>query len=161
MGEGAPCGCLTTERCNLDSAGCMAKQIQVTGIGQRWAGGLSSRTDKIRAGIDAVTESPGRKAAAQADVWANNTVAAKEKFRANVGAVTLEDWKSATAAKVDRVTSGAQAAADKFETKMGPVIAHLQTGLNRLDGMPRGSLDQNLERANTLARHMASFKRNR
>lgn len=137
----------------------MARQIQTSGIGSRWATGLSSRTDKIRTGIENVTESPGRKAAAQKDVWASNVIAAKELWAARVGAVTTEDWKQATLAKVDRVASGAQAAAEKFETKMGPVIAHLQTGMNRLDGMPRGSLDQNLERANTLARHMAAYKK--
>jgi hypothetical protein len=123
-----------------------------------WATRLGQSTDKINRGIQRVQQAPGAKAAAQADVWASNTAAAKEKFRRNVGRVSLGDWQAATQAAVGRVAEGAARKQGKFQAAITPVFAHMANVLASVDNMPRGSFEQNLARMNAMARGMHQYQ---
>jgi hypothetical protein len=111
-----------------------------------WASRLAASGDKIKRGIDAVTTAPGALAARQADTWANNTMSAKSKFARNVGAVTLDAWRTATETKgIPRIATGAQAAQPKmaaFMTSFLPFVASAKASLS-----PRGTYEQNKARA--------------
>ena len=127
-------------------------------VATNWVNGLSSRTDKIRAGIAAVTVAPGQLAARQADVWAQNTVAAKARFARNVGNVSLGAWQTAASTKgVDRIASGAAAAHDKqvaFYQKLLPFIAQAKASLPA-----RGTYEQNKTRATAMMDKMHAFQK--
>jgi hypothetical protein len=124
----------------------------------RWESGLASATQKITEGIDRVTVSPGAKAAQQADVWAINVAAAKEKFRRNVGSVDLATWQQQTKAAVGNVASGATRKKATFATKLQPVFQHMATVLARVDNMPRGTYEQNKARAIAMMDGMHSYR---
>ena len=127
-------------------------------IAARWAQNLAGSTQKIKDGINSVTVAPGQAAARQVDVWAQNTMSAKDKWKARVASVSLADWQAAAAGRgVDRIGSGAQAAIPKFQSFMTQFMPFVQAGRNNLP--PRGTLDQNINRAVAMMRHNASFKR--
>jgi hypothetical protein len=121
-----------------------------------WVAGLSSKQEKMRRGIESVRTSPGQLAAAQVDVWANNTMAAREKFRRNSAAVSLEDWRSQAIAALPNVAAGAQRKQAIFAQKIAPVLAHIAAGKDRLPA--RGSYEQNKARATAWMDHMHSYQ---
>lgn len=128
-------------------------------IAANWASRLAASTQKIQDGVNSVTVAPGQAAARQSDVWVQNTTAAAAKWKRNVAAVSLSDWQSAMINKgVSRIASGATAAQPKFQSFMSQFLPYVQSGAANLPA--RGTLDQNINRAVTMMRHNAAFKKN-
>lgn len=126
-------------------------------IATNWANNLAGATSKITAGVNAVTVAPGLAASRQANVWAQNTIAAQAKWQSRVAAVPLSDWQQATITKgVPRIATGATAAQPKFSQFMTKFLPHLAAGKAALPA--RGTLDQNVNRAVQMIRHNATFK---
>lgn len=129
-------------------------------IADRWASRLGNATTEIAAGIDRVTVAPGQTAAAKADKWEQNTLAAKAKWKARVAGTSLEAWK--TAAKtigVSRIASGANAKKGKmaaFLVEFGP---HLDALASKLQSMPDNTFEQRMQRMVAAATHNHTFKR--
>jgi hypothetical protein len=127
-------------------------------IAANWANRLGSSSDKIKAGIQAVSVAPGVAAARQKAVYAQNTAAAVDKWAARSAAVPLATWQDAAINKgVQRIGTGAQAAQGKFSQFMGELLPHIDRTKAALQ--PRGNLDQNLNRMVAFARGMSTFKR--
>lgn len=125
-------------------------------IAANWASRLAGSTQKITDGINAVTVAPGVAAARQKDVWLQNIQASQAKWARNVAAVSLTDWQQMTIQKgVPRIASGATAAQPKFQTFMSKFLPHVMAGKASLP--PRGTLDQNINRAVAMMRHNAKF----
>ena len=132
----------------------MAKDPQAAA--QRWAQNLAGAGDKIREGVNAVQVSPGTLAARQADVWASNTAAAKQKFARNVGKLQLGDWQASMNNKgVNRIAEGAQQAQPKMAAFLTSFLPHVEAGVRSLP--PRGGLEQNITRMTAMVRHNAKF----
>lgn len=126
-------------------------------IAANWAARLGQSTSKITAGVNAVSVAPGVAAARQADVWVNNTTAAKGKWQRRVQAVSLQDWQAAMNGKgVQRIGPGATAAEGKFAAFMSQLLPHISAGQAKLQ--PRGTFDQNVARMVAWSNHMHSFK---
>ena len=133
-----------------------------TAAANKWQNRLSQAASDgtLDRGVQSVTVSPGQAAARQADVWAQNTVAAKSTWTKNVQ-VPLEQWKSDMLTKgKERIATGAAQAEPKmaqFLTKLAPVINNAKASLPA-----RGSYAQNKQRATAMmdALHAAkgSFK---
>jgi len=128
----------------------MAK-LDAGSVAAKWAARTQAAIPDYTAGVNAVSQPPGRAAAAQADVWAGNVAAAKAKFAKNVGAVTLEEWKSASTGK------GAQRIAQGVTDAQGKMAAFMTTHLQIVDRVkgslpPRGSKEQNIQRAVAMMR---------
>ncbi len=127
-----------------------------TQVAADWASRLAASGDKIQRGVQAVQTSPGQLAARQADVWANNAMAAKSKFARNAARVSLGDWQQAMITKgVPRIATGAQAGQAKM-------AAFLQSFLPFVEGVrrslpPRGTLDQNIQRMVANARAISQY----
>ncbi|HEX3513866.1 MAG TPA: hypothetical protein VHT26_07695 [Trebonia sp.] len=125
-------------------------------IAANWASRLAASTQKITDGINGVSVAPGVAAARQKDVWLQNTQAAQAKWARNVASVSLSDWQQMTISKgVPRIASGAQAAQPKFQAFMSKFLPYVQSGKASLP--PRGTLDQNINRAVAMMRHNAKF----
>lgn len=81
------------------------------------------------------------------------------RFRTAVQAVTDAQWKAAAVAKASNWSSGVQMAGPKYQqsytTKLLPMV---EAGLAAIQGSPRGSLAQNLERARLFATAVADAK---
>jgi len=128
---------------------------------EKWAGNLSAATEAIRKGVARVTKSPPQAAAEQADLWQTkvSSAEAKEKFKANAGAVSNQEWQNKmTTVGLPRIASGAQAGKGKQEQHLARFFPYLQQGMDALP--PRGTLEQNLQRSNQMARHNAGYRKN-
>lgn len=127
-------------------------------VGRKWSQNLAGSTEQIRAGVQAVQTAPGTLAARQADVWQNNTIAAKGKYIRGVQSVSLADWQQATIGKgLQRIASGAQASEPKFVAAMTRLLPYIEQGVRGLP--PRGNLEQNKQRALAMITHMANYNR--
>lgn len=133
-------------------------------VANNWANGMAQAGEKIRQGIQAVTESPTHLAARSIDrmVAGIQRAAAEGKIQRGLEAVSLEDWKRAALEKgVGRVGAGATAAKPKMQVFFEEFLPHLERGQAALASMPRGDIEANIARANAMMRHNATFKRTR
>ena len=124
----------------------------------KWAQGLSAATERITAGVNAVTSSPGQAAARQKGVYAAQVAANADKWATRVAAVSTADWQQAVITKgIPRIAGGATAAQPKMADFMGQLLPHIASTKNALPA--RGSLDQNIARMTAFTRGMAGFRR--
>lgn len=118
---------------------------------QNWLSGMQSATPKYVAGINAVTTAPGVAAARQADVWVQNTAAAKGKFQKNVAAVDLGSWQASARDKgAPRLASGAAASQQKMANALNQILPQIASIKQSLP--PRGTLEQNIARMTAYVR---------
>lgn len=123
-----------------------------------WASRLSGSTEKIKAGIQAVTVAPGVAAARQKDVWLQNVTASAPKWATNTAAVSLQEWQTAAIEKgANRIGPGAQAAQAKMANFLGQLFPHIERVRSTLPA--RGNLDVNINRMVAFARGMSTFKK--
>lgn len=134
----------------------MAKSPQQ--IAQNWASKMAGAAANATAGAQAVTVSPGQKAAAQKGAYTSGVANAADKWATNVGAVTTQQWQQAYIQKgVPRMASGAQAAQPKvaaFQQQLQPFQQALQASLP-----PRGPAGSNDQRMLAWSAGMRQFKK--
>ena len=131
-------------------------------IAQKWARDLAASTETIRTGVEAVTESPTSKAAARADAYLRGVqqAVADGKWQNGLNRVSLQQWKDDMLTKgLPRIASGASQAEPKFQAFMSEFMPHIEQGLRQLQGMPRGDLNQNIQRMVAMVQHNARFRR--
>ena len=131
----------------------MAKRVKVSveQFVQNWQSGLQSSSAKIEQGINSVTESPGISAAAQADVWLQKVTESKDRWKANVGKVKLDDWKRAAIEKgIPAIMNSISMAKPKVASAASILIPAIN---NTLAGLKPRSTDwrQNLIRSQQMA----------
>jgi hypothetical protein len=115
-------------------------------IAANWAQRLGASSDKMTAGVNAVTVAPGQAAARQKNVYLQNVQANADKWAKNVAAVPLSDWQSAYITKgIPRIASGATQAQGKMQDFMDKLLPYQQSALSSLPA--RGTYDQNKNRA--------------
>lgn len=123
---------------------------------------LKGSLQDMQAGINAVTEAPGAKAALKADKMLTNFTASVQsgQWGRRVAAVSLDEWKTAMLTKgVQRVSAGIDAAQGKvidFFAELLPFQDNLKT---QIDKMPDLTLEDGVNRAATWIRGMSNFKR--
>lgn len=115
---------------NLDPASATAK----------WVRNIGNATQSITEGVQAVTQAPGAKAAAQVNVWLQRIQQSANKWAKNVGAVSLSDWQAAMIAGIPKIASGAQAKQGKYQAFATKFFPHLQQGVAQVKSMPKGTL---------------------
>lgn len=126
----------------------------------KWVSNLSNATPAMTAGANRVTTSPGTSAAAAADKWLAKVTQAKDKFKARVGSVTLQQWQTAyTTYGVQRVASGAQAKQGKMLAFQQDWQAYLQANMAKIDRMPTVTLQDGIAKAVAQIQLNAAFKR--
>lgn len=127
----------------------------------KWVQNLSAATDRMTAGVQAVTKAPGLAAAASADKWLARVTASKSKFAANVSAVSLQSWQNSMVnIGIPRVAQGAQAKQAKVGAFMQQFLPYLATGLQTIDAMPSNTVEDGVARASAMIRYNAKFVRN-
>ena len=137
----------------------MAK-VNPSQAASKWSRRLSAATEDIRAGIESVTESPGKKAAAKRQKWETGVRNAADKWQRNVGNVTVDEWKQkALNVGLPRIAQGAQANEDKFESFAAEFFPHLDRGVAQIKNMPDVTMEDRINRSVAMMRHNASFRR--
>lgn len=124
---------------------------------EKWSRRTSAATQDMQKGVERVTQSPGQAAAAKADKYAANVQAAitSGKWKRRVGAVTLEQWRTAMTTKgVQRVSSGVAAATSKVAEYYNwefPVLDQLRS---QTAGMADVTIDDSIAKAVAFMRGM-------
>ena len=131
-------------------------------IAEKHARRLKSATQDIAAGVQAVTESPMKKAAQNLEKAKMRYIEAIDsgKTARALNAVTTEEWKDKMITKgIPRISAGVDAAIPKtaaFFDKLMPHVANLQ---NKVKQMPNLTLEDSANRMVTFMRGMADFKK--
>ena len=123
---------------------------------------LKAAIEDITLGVDAVTEAPGKKAAAKADkMLAKLSESVRDgTWAKRVGAVTLEDWKRHMKEKgIPRISAGIDGAAAKTEDFFSQLFTYQDTLQGTLRGMPDLTLEDSISRMTTWVRGMAKFSK--
>ena len=132
-------------------------------VAQKWVRNLGAATDSIKNGVQAVTVSPTEKAAQRADAYQQGVLDAVSsgKWQRGLRRVTNEQWKQATLTKgIPRIATGAQAAQPKMEKFLGEFLPFMDNVVQQMDSsMPRGTLEQNIQRAVYVMQQASQFKR--
>lgn len=127
----------------------------------KWLQGMQGASDRMKSGAMAVQTAPGVKAAQAADKWLAKVTAAKAKYAANVGAVSLQSWQNSYVnIGIPRVAQGAQQKQDKVTSFMDQFLPYLQNGLATIDKMPSTTIEDGIARATAMIRYNAKFVRN-
>jgi hypothetical protein len=125
-----------------------------------WESRLNAATDRIRVGVEKVSEAPGIKAAAQADKFRLKILEAIESGRwaGEVSRVTLADWKKAMLEKgIPRIRAGTAGAVPEMEEFGKELFTHIESGQREIEALPSVTLDDNIERMTRFIRHMSTF----
>lgn len=130
---------------------------------EKWGRRTRGATQDYQAGVRRVTEAPGVRAAAQADRMVTGVQRAVQegKWQDRVAAVTLQEWQQAA------INKGAPRISQGVEEALPRQVAFAQDLLQYEDGlvarinaeMPRGDLEQNINRSIAFQRGMASYRR--
>lgn len=140
----------------------MAVKLTPAQWADKLARNLKNASQDIQNGVNAVQTAPGQKAAAQSQKWINslNEASTQEKWRRNVAAVSLEDWKKAMLDKgLARIGPGIDAAKPKIVQFAEEVTPHIEAGQRQLEQMPDLTLQDSINRAVTWITHMSEFRR--
>lgn len=136
----------------------MPRRVSAQDARQYWATGMANAGPKISAGIDRVTTAPGQKAAQKKDKYVAGVTASQDLWARRVAAVDLGTWQTRAKAGVSRIAEGAQSKGDKYENGVGPVFAHMDSVLSRVDSMPDNTLEQRIQKSAEYQRGMAQYK---
>lgn len=129
-----------------------------------WLAGITQSPNKYKQKIERLTENP-LEAAASPEASARYIAGiqhseATGKRIAGLRRVPFSEWKRLAATKgASRLVSGATEAKGKYLAFMTQFLPHLEAGVAKLKAMPRGDLNQNIQRAVAMMQHNAEFKR--
>ena len=114
---------------------------------QKWQQRTAASVNDYISGINRTTVAPGELASRQADVYLANVQANVNKWKRNVGAVSLSDWQQAAInLGAPRIATGVNAATEKT---LRATERNFQNIDNALAGLPpRGTFEQNMARMN-------------
>jgi len=131
-------------------------------VAQKWANGMGSASQTIKAGVEAVSVNPAEAAIRQKDQYLAGVqrAVADGRYEAGLRRTTLQGWQDSMIKKgLARVGPGAQEAKQDFEQFMGQFLPHVEAGQRKLQSMPRGDLQTNIGRMIAMVEHNAQFQR--
>lgn len=137
-------------------------RISANEAAEKWGRRTQAAVQDYRAGVERVTDNPAERAIRQQNLLLQNfqRAVSEGRWRAGLERVTLDEWKRAASEKGSaRLAQGVQEAQPKVREVFQDLFAHIAEGERRLEQMPRGTLDQNIQRMVAWARHMAQFRR--
>lgn len=137
----------------------MALKVKLTPaeISEKWGRRTKAAQTDVIAGINRVTESPAQKAIAKQDKMKANLIASLDDgtWAKRLGDVSLDDWKTKTAAKVaERLAGGVDGAAAKRGKFDAWLVGTLNEVLPKIDVMPDLTIEDSVNRVRTFMEHM-------
>jgi hypothetical protein len=132
--------------------------LDPTAATAKWVSRMQAAAPEITAGVNAVSEAPGVAAAKQAHAWLTRITASVDKWKRNVSAVTLEQWKTAMIDRgIPAINAGVNAKSGNYQAYAVKAYPYIQTGVNHVKGMPKGTLAQSQARAAYFIEYMSKY----
>ena len=120
-------------------------KISATEATEKWQRNSKAAQQDYVSGINRVTEAPGAKAAKAEAAYLAGVQQSVNKWKRNVNAVSLDDWKNKAINKgAGRIASGVDAAFDKTLAATDRNFKMIDNALATLG--PRGDFQQNVQR---------------
>lgn len=116
----------------------------------RWVQNLSASGPRITTGVNAVSVSPGQRAAAQKAKWiaSLSDPQVQNKWASRVGAVSLEEWRDLMVnVGIPRIASGAQAKQGKYLAFAEKFYPFLSRVVGQIDALDSSSFQARVQRA--------------
>lgn len=130
-------------------------------VAQRWVSGATGAAQRYKEGVDNTTKDPTALAVAQVQKLQTNFLASitSGRWQRALQAVGRAGWQAAVDAKgAANYTTGVQAAAQKYQEKIAPVLAYEATLQQRIAAMPKTTLADSIARASAWITGMAQYK---
>lgn len=131
-------------------------------VSEKWQRNTAGAVQSYQAGINAVQASPMEAAAAQADRYvAGVTRSVNEgKYQAGLRRVSLAQWKQAASTKgAQRLADGSKLAQPKMEAFMNQFLPYVRQVADRVNQLPKGGLQNGINRAIAQITGNAEFRR--
>jgi len=123
----------------------------------KWGRRLNAAGADIQSGVKGVSTAPGVKAAAQSQLWVQRLQESVDVWAKNVSAVSLSDWQDAMLNKgVGRIAAGVTQAQASKSAQITALLNAVDNAVASTNAMPRGSLEQNIQRAVTFMQQMSA-----
>lgn len=123
----------------------------------KWGRRLNAAGPDIQAGVKAVQTAPGVKAAANAQLWLQRIQESVGTWQKQVSAVSLSDWQDAMLNKgVGRIAAGVTQAQNTKTANITALLNAVDNAAAAANAQPRGSLEQNIQRAVTFMQQMSA-----
>jgi len=138
----------------------MAVRVNAEQFYTLWKQRLDASVDRIRQGVQSLTENPCEKAAAAQAKWVAGVQEAANtgRWAASLRTITLEQWKNAMINKgVVRIPQGTTAAEAVVKDFAGQLIAYMNRVLPEIEKMPKITLEDSINRVTTFIRQMSNF----
>jgi len=122
---------------------------------------LKAAADEIKKGVEALTEAPGKKAAARKDVWVARMTdsAVHDRWARNVSKVSLDEWKRDMIEKgVGRIAAGLDRSADKIRDFGDKLLSYIKSIKPEFDERRPLTLDEAAAKAADWVKKMGEFK---
>jgi len=127
-------------------------------IADKQARNVSANVESFRRGVQNPERNPMELAAANVDKAVERYRQAADKMKRGLLGTSIDDWKTATLAKSDRLASGVEAAKPKI-AKFHEQRQQFQSSINsELDKMPTKTLEDNIARMTMQVRKMSGFQ---
>lgn len=110
---------------------------------RKWQQRTSAASPDYQAGIMRVTQAPGAAAAAKVADYVAAVNANQNKWKNNVGRVTLSEWQQMASTKgAQNLSTGVQAAGPKMAAAAGKLLSTVDSIRPRIKQMPSGTYEQ-------------------
>lgn len=142
----------------------MAKNLSPNVVAQKWANRMASAGESMKAGVQGVTTAPTEQAAQAKDRWMAGLqrAATEGKFEAGLRRVTLEDWKRSMIDKgVANMQNGARTAVPKVQAFLAEFLPFADNVSAEVAAMPKGTIEDSINRSAAAIRKLSQFKRTR
>lgn len=140
----------------------MAKKILPPSvIAKKWGRNAGTAGQSLKEGIENVNESPMEAAAAKEDLYLQRIqeAVADGRYSRGLKKVSLAEWKDKTINKgVPRYQASIPGAIPKMEAAMNVLVPHIEEGQKLVQAMPSVTLEDGINRAAAMIRHMHKVK---
>lgn len=138
-------------------------RLGANALAQKWADATNNGTNNYKAGVMAVTQSPGPAAAARKDAYLAGVQAKADKWAARLNNLPLATWQQGCTNKgMNRIPDGVKQGQPKMNNFFQQVIPYIDSGIQGLNNTnprgPKGS-PANKQRMSAWMDYMMQFKR--
>lgn len=126
----------------------------------KWGRRLNAAGPDIQTGVQRVTTAPGQQAAAAAQLMLQNLTQSVTDgtWAKQVSAVSLQDWQNAMINKaMPRIAQGVTAAQKNKTARITALLSAVDQASSAANALPKGGLEQSIQRATTFMRTMSSL----
>lgn len=140
----------------------MPKNVQASI--DKWKRNIAASGESVKQGVNAMTESPGVKAAASQDKYLRRVQESVNDgtYAAGQMSYSLQEYKDAVINKgVSNMMNGAQKLSARAQRNMADQLAYANQVSEQVAGMPTGTLEEGLAKSAAAIRLMAEGRKRR